>query len=881
MTEPTFVQRLPTYERRLSNGLTVIVREDHSAPVVAVVTHVKAGYFDEPDALIGISHVLEHMYFKGTERRGPGEIARETKEAGGYLNAGTIYDHTSYYTVLPSSSLEQALDIQADALQRSAIDDEELRRELLVIIQEAKRKLDNPGAVAQETLFETMFDVHRIRRWRIGTEDVLRGLTRTHVVDYYRNLYRAANTILVIAGDVDPARAFELAALHYGDMEAGDPVRDTGAAEPERRGFRYREMAGDIMQSHVEWGWRTPGPLHEDTPALDVLAVALGHGRASRLYRDVRDAGHVAAVSAYNYTPAELGVFGIGAELDPADTEAAVSGIAAVIRDARAHGFGEAEAARARNILEARVLRRLETAEGQANIIAEWQALGDWRLADRYLGDALAVSARRLHDVARRYLDPELLTLLLYRPQRATPYVQDPTALFDRLFGTTVRKRAAPAAEAIRAETPARGMTKLKPQRVEDGVHFYPLAEAGVHIVIKPRRTTPLVSLALHCRGGLLQESAAIAGMTGLMTRTSVKGTRTRTGVRLAEETEALGGSIAASATADTMEWSLSVPSRHFDRALDLLVDAALEPAFREEDAERERKITLSDLEHMRDDMHQYPLRLALAAAFAGHPYGFGPAQLEQALRTADLGMLGEWHAARVLRGAPHVLVVGDVEDPDGAAALVADRLTGRVREPVDLDAQTPHWPTRAVQCVEQRDKAQTALVLLFPGPPRNHPDVYALQLLSAAISGLGGRLFEELRSRRSLAYAVSASPMPRWLGGAFAAYIGMAPERELEAREAMLRELLRTTTEPLAAPELERARRYLIGAWQIRQQTQSRQLADLSGALLLGEGLAELREYVHRIDSLTAEQVRAAAQRWIRPDLMVESVVRGAGAAR
>src|SRR5690606_26789671 len=170
------------------------------------VTHVRAGYFDEPDAIVGVSHVLEHMYFKGTERRGVGEIARETKAAGGYLNAGTIYDHTSYYTVLPSSALEQALDIQADALQHSAIDEDELRRELRVIIQEAQRKLDNPEAVAQEKLFEAMFDVHRIRRWRIGTEPVLASFTRADVLRYYRELYHPANTVLVIAGDVDTAR---------------------------------------------------------------------------------------------------------------------------------------------------------------------------------------------------------------------------------------------------------------------------------------------------------------------------------------------------------------------------------------------------------------------------------------------------------------------------------------------------------------------------------------------------------------------------------------------------------------------------------------------------------------------------------------------------
>src|SRR5512142_3139496 len=201
---------LSTYERRLPNGLTVLVREDHSAPVVAIVPHVRAGYFDEPDKLVGISHVLEHMYFKGTERRGVGEIAQETKAAGGHVNAGTIYDYTSYYTVLPASSLEMGLDIQADALKHSQIDEDELARALLVIIQEARRTLDNPSAVATETLYEEMFDAHPIRRWRIGTEAGLKRLRREDVWQYYRSLYRPSNIILVVAGDVDPDRTFEL-----------------------------------------------------------------------------------------------------------------------------------------------------------------------------------------------------------------------------------------------------------------------------------------------------------------------------------------------------------------------------------------------------------------------------------------------------------------------------------------------------------------------------------------------------------------------------------------------------------------------------------------------------------------------------------------------
>ena len=137
----------------LPNGLTVLIRRDRSAPVAAIVTYVNAGYFDETDDVVGIAHVLEHMFFKGTPTRGVGEIARQTKAVGGYLNAATIYDHTMYYAVVPASGFVSALEIQADAYRNSLIDGDELRRELEVIIQEAKRKVDNPGAVANETLY--------------------------------------------------------------------------------------------------------------------------------------------------------------------------------------------------------------------------------------------------------------------------------------------------------------------------------------------------------------------------------------------------------------------------------------------------------------------------------------------------------------------------------------------------------------------------------------------------------------------------------------------------------------------------------------------------------------------------------------------------------
>src|SRR3954462_15805865 len=247
----------------LPNGLRVLVRRDPSAPVVAIVTYVSAGYFDETDDVVGIAHVLEHMFFKGTPTRGVGEIAKQTKALGGSLTAGPIYAPRSSYTVLPSSAFAQGLEIQADAYARSLIDSEELRRELEVIIEEAKRKADNPPAVATETLYELLHDKHRIRRWRIGREAGLRQLTADAVRQFYRAYYHPGNTVLSIVGDVDPDRVVAEVDALYAGLPAGNVERDRGDHEADVPGFRYRELAGDILQTQIALGWRAPATLHE------------------------------------------------------------------------------------------------------------------------------------------------------------------------------------------------------------------------------------------------------------------------------------------------------------------------------------------------------------------------------------------------------------------------------------------------------------------------------------------------------------------------------------------------------------------------------------------------------------------------------------------
>ncbi|MCL6650464.1 MAG: insulinase family protein [Chloroflexi bacterium] len=322
----------------LPNGLTILVQHMPATPAVAIVTRVQAGFFDEPDPLVGISHVVEHMFFKGTATRGVGEIARETREAGGYLNAATSYDYTTFYTVLPVRGLEQGLAIQADALQHPLFDADELRREIGVILQEARRKLDTPSVVVHETLHQLLFDRHRIRRWRIGTEETLGRLTREEVLAYYRQRYVPSRTVLAIAGGMDAERAMALACRHYAAWPAAEPVVDRSPEEPPRRERRARTLRGDVRQADLMVGWRGVPALHDDAVPLDVAAAVLSAGRSSWLYRGLRETGLASAVGAWNYTPLEVGVFYIGISLDPDRMEEALRGAWAAVARLRADG---------------------------------------------------------------------------------------------------------------------------------------------------------------------------------------------------------------------------------------------------------------------------------------------------------------------------------------------------------------------------------------------------------------------------------------------------------------------------------------------------------------------------------------------------------------
>lgn len=861
---------LQTHRTVFPNGFTLLVREDRAAPVVAVVTRVKVGYFNEPDTEIGIAHVLEHMYFKGTPTRGAGEIATATKEVGGWLNAHTIYDATTYITVLPSASWEQGLDIQFDAFAHSSIDADELRRELEVIIQEAARKEDTPGAVTSETLYEVLHDSHRMRRWRIGREAGLRTFTREMVHGFYRNWYTPSNSILAIVGDVDAEAVKAAVAARYGMLPMQDPVPSHGPEEGRWQGARYRALTGDVQQSHATFGWRTVGPLHPDTPALDIASSVLSMGRASRFYRSIRERGLAMSSGAYHYTPTQLGVFAVSVVGTDATLGDALSQAWSQVRLLQQHGPTADELARVKHVVRTRRLRSEESMEGQASEMVAWEALGGADVGDAYWDALDAVSAADVRRVLGTWCTDDTVGVVSYRPPDATPLAEDGASLVATWNATA----AQPVVTEARAATANPSPNASLPFESRAGAVQVFRTATGVPVLVRRKVGAKIVHMGCYIRGGAVQEPLAQAGLTTLMARASLKGTTTRTAGMIAEDGERIGGSISAAASKELVGWSTSVPLGDLAAGAALMADVVQHPVFADESVSTEQRQLLTALRARGDDMVRHPLTVARRALFGSHTYGTDALGTAESLESLDAGQVRDWHARRILGGEPVLAIVGDGEPAELAATLAA--AFDALRPGTATSIAAPEMPSAPIEIIESRAKQQSAVALLFRGPSRRDPARHAAQLMTGVASGLGGRFFESLRSRQSLAYSVFVSTSAMQHAGMISSYIACAPERELEARAGLLAEFAAMRDAPVSAEELERARAYAIGMHALRQESAGAQLGDMIDAWCSGDGLEELEDEVPQLRAVTAVQVQEIVCTWCDPARRVEAVVRG-----
>jgi zinc protease len=413
--------------RTLDNGMEVFVRPDHRAPVVTSMVWYRVGGIDEHLGKTGVSHVLEHMMFKGTEKVGPGEFAEIIARNGGQNNAFTGQDYTAYFQKLAADRLEVALRLEADRMANLLLKQEQFAKEVQVVMEERRLRVeDDPRSLAHETLRAVAFDAHAYGHPIIGWMGDLEALELSDLETWYRRYYSPRNARLVVAGDVEPERVFALAAEHFGGLEPGPgPAAVDPNPAPEPRGSRSIDLEAKARVPYLAMGYRVPNlPAagHDWEPyALRLLAGILDEGRSARLAaRLVRGSGVAASAGAYygaeSRAPGLFYLEGTPAPgTDPARLEQALLDQVAQLRDAP---VGADELARVKRQIAASEVFQRDSVFYQAMQIGQLETIGyGHEYLDSYLERIRAVTPEQIQQVARKYLRPQRRTLVRLHPQ--------------------------------------------------------------------------------------------------------------------------------------------------------------------------------------------------------------------------------------------------------------------------------------------------------------------------------------------------------------------------------------------------------------------------------------------------------------------------------
>lgn len=836
-TLPDSNARVFTYE----NGLTLIVQEDRSAPVASVQAWCGTGSIHEGEKMgAGLSHILEHMLFKGTDSRPPGAIASEVQNLGGYINAYTSFDRTVFWIDVPADGASAAVAILADATMNATLPESEYTKEQEVIRREFAMGFDDPNRRSSELMLQTVFTESPLRHPVIGYLDVYNKLTREDVLRYYKARYVPNNLTFVVTGDVDANKIHEELGKLFETQprRALDPVYV--ATEPGQLGRRDAHEEFPTELTRLSLAWRIPGLTNPDTPALDLLSEILGAGRSSLLNTDLRERKElVHSVSAGMMSMQNEGVFVIQAVTDPDKRKAVEREALQVLDGVKAKGVSEAELDRARRGLLSTQLNNLTTSRGIASDLgSNWLLVRNLNFSKQYLEAIGKVSAADVKRVANEYLRPDHLNCTSVNPP-----------------GTLAKNDKAPA------------------ESQSGQVQKFTLAN-GLRLLVREDPRLPLVSINAVFRGGLLAETKETNGLTKLFTRTLLKGTKSRTAEQIAEQIENTGGSISSDSGNNSFGVSVDVLQPDVATGLEILADVLLHPTFPEREVNLEKQSLLAGIKAEAEQPTAVGRNLVRGHLFGAHPYGLRNAGTAESVPTLTPALLHAFQKDFVTASNGVISVFGDVQANE-VKTLVEKYFAAMPAG--QLAFQNPPVPapvTTGAPVNTNLDKQQGIVMLGFQSVAVNDSDRVALELINEASNDLGSRFFNRIREKMGLAYFVGAAQFYGLAPGAFIFYLGTDPKKVDAVTGELRDEVSLLAKDGLTEDELQRAKKKLIGAEAIRNQSNQALAATCATDELMGTGYDDFTRRKAEIEKVSLDDTRRVAAKYFPASAAIVATV-------
>lgn len=842
----------------LKNKMKVILVPSHKSPVVSVQMWVKTGSADEKKGEEGISHFIEHLVFKGTEKYKVGEIANIVEASGGELNAYTSFDQTVFYVTISKNYLDTAVDVIAQMMGHPTFDKDEVHSEREVVCEEIKMGIDSPGRSASQLMFKSVFKKHPYGIPVIGYEKNVRSWPVKKIQKYFNSRYVPSNMTLIISGDFDLKETKKDVTEIFSKFAPHKLVKVKRAKEPTQKAPTFAGATKDIVETTLQMAWPAPNAKHKDIPALEVLAMILGQGETSRLYSKIRLENTLAnTVSAYTYNPVDTGLFTISSKLTDQAMPELFTAIFTEVEKVIKYGITWEELKKAVINISSEQFYSIETVDGIANKIgSEYFYLNDTKAYEKYLAKIQKLTPKDIQKAAAKYLDISKTNFSILNKR---PKAEQIANLKEGLkIWKQVKKDGIPT---LAQKDKQIKMPKIKfsaGKTSDSPIEFYK-TKKGTEILFKKITDTPTTSAKIIFGGGSRLEAENQQGVTEMLTRIWPSATETKNEAEYLKIIEESAAGLNSFGGKNTNGLSVDYMKPFEKTMLDLTTEVVTQPVLSQDIFNREMDVLKKQILSKQDNPSYLCGRQFLQMMFPDTVMSYEQSGTLETLNNISLKDLEKSFNKFRAVGNMQVAVVGDYDRSRWIEAVEkmeeSFKLNGRQLKSVPIAALSENK-----EAFLKKDKEQSHVMIGWNGVSLTDSRRYILQIMQAVLSGQGGRLFIELRDKNSLAYSVSPIKMETLETGYFGGYIACSPDKVAKAVEMFKQEFDKLTTTLISEEELERAKKYLIGQNDIGLQRKSSYCNMIAFDHFYGNSIDDNLHVQKIYNAITREDVRRLA---------------------
>ena len=859
---------------KLKNGMTIVMHQDRSTPIVSVNMFYHVGSKNEAKGRTGFAHLFEHMMFQGSGNFIDGW--RAVDEMGGSVNGTTDQDRTFYYETVPSNMLERTLYMEADRMGNllAAMDQAKLDNQRDVVKNERRQRVDNvPYGAMSEMQLEVMYPEGHPYRWDvIGSMADLSAASLEDVKSFFRTYYVPNNTVMAISGDYDEKQTMEWIEKYFGGMKSGEAIVRPNVPVPQLSSVVRKSYEDPFANaSRLSMTWASVPAYSPDEAPLDVLANILSSGRGSRLQSNLLYKNElVANVGAGNNTSEIAGLFQISATARPGKTlEEIEAAINTEIERIKAEGPTADEINRSVTQRDAQAIYGLQTVFGKGSALANYAGyLGQPNYFQANLDRYRKVTAEDVKRVANKYLGPNRLVLSAV-PAKTPP----PPAKADKPASTETKKKDTALIAKQEAMLPKAGPD---PKLVLPAIEKTKLSN-GLNVWVVKQNELPIVSMNMVINAGGALENADKSGVASMTASMLNQGTTTRSALEIANGLQAIGASVGAGSSFDNTTISMQTLTKNLDTALGFFADQVMNPAF----PETEFKSAKGRL------LNSFRQRKASATAVAGvvydkvlygdQVYGRQLSGDEKTVAAMTRDDLVNFYSANYRPNNSTLIVVGDVQAADIKARLekaFSAWKSGDVSAASFAEQRMVAKP--GIYLVDKPGAAQSSVSIGLVGIERNNPDYYAVQVMNSILGGGGtARLFMNLREDKGYTYGAYSRFTPRRGAGPFSASGEIQTISTKEAVQEFLKEINGIRgSRPVTQAELDVNKQSFIRRFPSAFETVGGISNQLAALVVYGLPDSYFNDYIQKIGAVSLADVNRVANKYLDPSKMAIVIV-------